>query len=202
MNGKRLDCSLAIIYARGSYEAGGRLYSGKNGHQALTQEERHSVRINGKETAELDFSALHPSMIYALADVVTSGDPYDFFPDRAAAKKALLIAVNAKDREQALHAFAGEWQGEPVNAEDLFAAMERRHGAIAHFFYSDAGILLQNEDGRLMLNILSALRAKKILALPVHDSIILDRRFTATGKAVMAKMYRERYGREIIIKEK
>lgn len=190
---KKLDCSIASIYCRGDYNSGGRLYSGKNGHQALSKADRGTITINGKETTELDFSALHPSMIYAEKDIQITDDPYSFCELRDVAKKALLIAINAKNKEEAVGALNDYIRNHQyrITAGEVFSALEQKHEAIKDYFYSDYGVKLQKRDGRMMMDILNSLLSLRIIALPVHDSIIIDKRYADKGRSVMDKIYRK-----------
>ena len=90
----RVNSGADITYTRSDYQAqatidpglyavfnvdwqhGGRLYTGHLGHQALEREERPSIRVDGHPTAELDFKALHVTLLYAMVGQVFAEDPY------------------------------------------------------------------------------------------------------------------------------
>ena len=85
---------LRRVFSRASFEMGGRAYGP---WQALPARHRALMLINGEQTLEPDFAALHPSIIYALRGIRLIGDPYETanFP-RDYGKKAFNVAVNAK----------------------------------------------------------------------------------------------------------
>ena len=72
--GKKLNTDLHRSFSRGSFEFGGRFYSEAYGVQQLTKRLRKEIIIDGEETIELDFKALHPSIIYALKGIELDED--------------------------------------------------------------------------------------------------------------------------------
>ena len=78
-----------------------------------------------------------------------------------------------------------------VDVNALLDAMEKEHQAIVHHFYLGAGIFLQNFDADIAVKIVLKMRAKRILALPVHDSFIVDARFEQKLRQTMDEVYAE-----------
>lgn len=73
---------------------GGRFYDAS--HLSLKRDERKTLKIDGEATAEPDFKAIHPHLLYALKGLQLEADPYTVCGfDRKAIKKALLVMVNA-----------------------------------------------------------------------------------------------------------
>ena len=68
------------------------------GWQNLSQEERHTITINGESTVELDFKALHISMLYAIMGIQIREDPYTYFSTemRSLYKTLMLRLLNAR----------------------------------------------------------------------------------------------------------
>lgn len=64
------DCVLPTqVYKRvfiDTLDKGGRIYNASGGVQTMSQEDRKELLINGEEVVELDFKALHPSILYEL----------------------------------------------------------------------------------------------------------------------------------------
>lgn len=88
----------------------GRLYTGKYGHQSLRKIERRSIEFNGCPSAELDYSGMHPRLLYHLKRIDFRGDPYAFWgeettkPQRLLAKTVINAALNARSRSAAIAA--------------------------------------------------------------------------------------------------
>jgi hypothetical protein len=90
-----------------------RLYTlGPYGHTSLRKSERPTITFNGESSAELDFAALHPRMLYHLCGLDFRDDPYALWGDvpmtaqRDIAKFVLNSAINAKNVLLACHAKA------------------------------------------------------------------------------------------------
>lgn len=66
--------TLRRVFNNRSWEFGGRLYGGAWEH--AHEEDRRRITINGEPTVELDFHALHPTLIYVREGLSLVGDPY------------------------------------------------------------------------------------------------------------------------------
>ena len=89
----------------GSWEQGGRLY----GHwvQNVPKAHRTAIQMDGSPTVECDYPQLHPTLLYALAELPLDGDPYEVTGwDRNVAKRALNIIFNALTYHDAIGAVA------------------------------------------------------------------------------------------------
>jgi len=68
-------------------------------YQGLGEQERAEITINGEPIIELDFSGLHPHLLYAKEGIQFSGDPYSLVFNnprfRSFLKEALLSLLNA-----------------------------------------------------------------------------------------------------------
>jgi hypothetical protein len=74
-----LVTDLFAVFHNASWREGGRLYtSGWFGYQRLSEEERARILIDGEPTCELDFSGLHPRLLYAKEGIQypCDTDPY------------------------------------------------------------------------------------------------------------------------------
>jgi hypothetical protein len=195
-----LNTRLHAVFSRGSFDKGGRFYTdGDNGFQGVKSEEREKILIDGKKTVELDFSAYHPHLIYALRGLQTNTDPYGFHPCRDAAKRAFNIMLNAKDRNAAIGAFKNEW-GETISADHIFNLCREAHKAIADLFCSDSGITLQNIDSKIALEIVEAMQRKKAVCLPMHDSFIVAADRAEELRQTMQEIYHRHTGSDCPIK--
>lgn len=201
---KRIETALHAVYNNNDWSQGGRLYTGLNGHQGLSEEDRALIKINGKSTVEVDFSCYHPHLIYALEGVNYKDDAYSFWIQRSIAKKAFNIALNAKNKEQAILALKKEIRQSCAvgNAEQIFEYMQNRHQAIKQYFFSGAGVKLQNQDAKIALSILKQMKSKRICCLPIHDSFIVQTKHEQTLKQVMLNTYKEFTGYSIDLKSK
>ena len=92
-----------------------------------------------------------------------------------ARKSKAAILINAASRRQAVLALANELGGFncQTEADRLMNALEQHHSAIAGSFYTGAGLRLQRCDSDLIIRILQQCLVEGIVALPIHDSLIV-----------------------------
>jgi hypothetical protein len=175
-NGGRARVQLQRIFHRGDFNLGGRFYGG----HWQNMKERQRLSINGEDTVEIDYVAMHIRLLYQDAGKQLIGDPYDLegWP-RGHAKLALLIAINARTTINAVRALADALRLDGVSdpfrsAQKLVAAVKARHPDIGHAFGSDAGVRLMHRDSDIAEGVmLEMLHATGIAPLPIHDSFIV-----------------------------
>lgn len=179
IDGKTLSTDLRQIFS-GDWNKGGRLYGSKNSYQSIKAADRARLLINGSATVELDYSCSHLNILYAYVGLQAPEDCYRFFPDRKLAKKALLIALNAKNDKAAALALTKEWNAAhpsrtitEAQAMDVIEAAIEAHAPIKQYICSGVGSGLQRIDSELALNIISQCKQQGIVALPIHDSFIV-----------------------------
>lgn len=119
VDGETLDVFFYKVF-NGNFNKGGRSYDASV--QQLSQEIRKTIKIDGQDVVELDFSAHHPRILYSLKGIdidkslIKNFDPYytNFVNSSGAirkevvrklAKVMLLLMINTDSEEQCQHAF-------------------------------------------------------------------------------------------------
>jgi hypothetical protein len=181
---------------KGNYVSGGRFYGSI--YQLLNKGLRSCIQIDGEETVELDYGALHLMMLYHSLGIDYQGDPYKTpsGKGRKYFKKIALITINAPNREVCVHAIKKELckKGKLVDlkgAEKLLDAFMSLHPEISKFFYSGKWAALQYADSTLMENVLTSLTKLNIVGLPIHDSVIVQKRHKAIVTQIMVDRYND-----------
>lgn len=93
-----------------NFKLHGRIYTGKYGHQSLRKIERGTIRFDNQPTVELDFSGLHPRMLYHRNGMEYNCDPYKLWGDdttdpmRLMAKIFVNSLINAESPATAIAA--------------------------------------------------------------------------------------------------
>jgi hypothetical protein len=160
-NGGRAQAQLNRIFHRGDFDLGGRMYGG-HWQNIPAENGRDRITINGEQTVELDYDALHARMVYLLAGkIMPPGDPYeiDGWP-RKQVKLAFLIGINARTHIDHVRALADHLRiagGVPnpfATAEKLVQAVKARHPEVAHAFGSDAGVRLMRRDSEIAAQVM------------------------------------------------
>ena len=183
------------------FSTNGRLYGGW--WQSIPKEYRPFILINGKRTIELDYSGLHPNLIYALSGHKLEGDPYEIpqahmdWSRKRYFRKAIKRAFNAM--LNADHELMREPTG--VGVKDLNmswsqvkAAIIERHKPIAHQFFTSIGSKLQLIDSQIAIAVLKHFAQMQIPVLPVHDSFIMHSGYEEELKEVMRAALKQETG--------
>ena len=179
------------IFQNGTWDDGGRFYG--PWWQTVPKEWRSRIRINNLPTIEIDYSGLHIVLLYAEKGIdywdQDGEDPYKL-PGveesermRILLKDILLAAVNAKDESAALKGVRKKinfnkeeygWVGdERVDLKSLIRQFAQRHALIQDRFFSNAGIKLQNIDGKIAEQVINTLTDRDTPVLSIHDSFIV-----------------------------
>jgi len=212
----RLTSDLHAVFNDGTFEHGGRLYTGKHGYQGLCREDRKSITINGNETVELDYSGLHPHLLYAKLGIQAEGDQYSMVhPDtalRPVLKNALLMLLNASSEK--LMVQAGNYylyknfelynlmKEKNISIKDTLIMFKSAHEPISHFFCTGQGVKMMNIDSEIAKNILLYFSNRNEPCLCIHDSFIVEKSKKDILKKVMENMYAEIVMRRINTEKK
>ncbi len=202
----RLNPVLIAIF-RIKFTLNGRLYTrGYEHYQGLGPDEREEITINGDSVVELDYSGLHPHLLYAKEGRQLNKDPYSIVDKRPEArtflKHILLCMINAKDESNAEKA-ANFWlkdehtQREKLKeigitrARPLIKAFRKAHKKIGHYFCNgnDTGLRIMNLDSSIALDIVHHFAKKNIPILAIHDSFIVQEKYKEELRQVMEGTY-------------
>lgn len=188
------------VFSNGSWELGGRFYGGE--WEQWKSKQRCQIKINGSKVCERDYPSLHLSMLYDKRGIKFEGDPYTLdgysVEHRKLFKQVNLATINASSRGKARKAI--QWEINQGNLEmpkgetidGLIEAFLDKHKAISEFFFTGVGLELQRMDSRLTEYVLNHFTSQGILCLPVHDSYLVDERYSSELKIVMDEAYSSR----------
>ncbi len=110
---------IKLVFNKKSFMRGGRLYSGKNGWQNLSQADRKNITFDGKTAVEADFSGMHINMLYAMEKSPAPEKPYSIIvedggepiqkgdPMRDIVKRMTLISINTKNDAETVRVMKG-----------------------------------------------------------------------------------------------
>jgi len=186
----------------GSFKRGGRFY----GHwvqsiSARVYPFRTHLMIDGEPTVELDYSNLHPHMLYDMErKTPPAGDLYALEgvdPDkRDVVKKLFNAMLNADSLDSAIHAvcskppegFKGITEAE---VEEISEKIQEKHKGISHRFGTGIGLALQFKDSTIAEGIMLELDKKEIVCIPLHDSFIVQAKHEEALREAMTGQYRQ-----------
>jgi arsenate reductase-like glutaredoxin family protein len=190
--------SMTRIFSRGDMRLGGRFYSSI---QNMKAEARKYLRFDGDPVIEIDYSSIHPTMLYDYEQRVMDGDPYsiDGFA-RSDVKVAFNIMLNRNggaSQTSAAKTIAKEIYCSREDAIAIEQAIIKKHQSLNNYFNSDSGLGLQRKDSKLALYILKHfIQTLKRPIIMIHDSAIVSVRDTESLILTMKAAY------ETVIKDK
>jgi transposase-like protein len=207
----------------GSMSLGGRFYG--SAHQTMRKQHRQHITIDGEPTVELDYSALHPSLLLWRTGGALSADPYTEIAGKAGITrelvKALLLRLinsenvsdfcrvvsssgNSSIKAEAEEGRAEDWfiPGVPTGYKgaDFVKDVEATFPTLAGKFGGEIGLELQHLDSNLMADVLAECLSAGIVALPVHDSVIVPQSRADDAREIMFNCYQRMTKRPISIK--
>ena len=167
---------------------------------------RPYISINGESCSELDYSGQHLLLLYALEEeeyywLRGVGDPYEIKglgeKGRDLMKQVVVCCVNAESRLEAVQAVRQEinfnypgFTSTNVFIDPLIDATLERHPILADCFFSTMWKELQYKDSQIAEYVLTDMKARGQLALPVHDSFVVQDQYIAHLYTTMKEAYR------------
>jgi len=196
--------SLYRVFNDAEFKTGGRFYGGW--WQEIPSKYRDRITIDGKRTVQLDYSGLHPHILYYEEGLELKDDPYqlDLIPSKNAGdtdgfrkfiKQCFNAMLNAEKPMQRAPRGSrlGHWG---VTWKQVVEAIRGRHPDIEDQFFTGAGLRLQRIDSDLCEAVILAMmkRSPEIVVLPVHDSFIVHHGYKDELIAMMLGAYCIKYG--------
>jgi len=193
-----------------NFDKGGRFYG--SFYQGVSEDCRSRILINGNETVEIDYSAIHPRMLYHKLGIDYQEDPYLIGDDslRTQYKIVALISINAKKqgshmavKNALVDAGFDEYREDLDAVKALMKDYQETHTPIQEFLFSGVGVKLQNADSIIMENILMRLlnkKDKKVCGLCIHDSVIVEKDHQEFLYQAMIEEYEKEMGYAPVLK--
>ena len=191
-------------------------------YQNISKDIRKGVLINGKPTAEMDYSGMHINLLY---NRVGMSSPYldNYIPVikelnvnpncylRDIIKHCIFVMINAKsyksyvvsfNRKEEKRAMVKELRMANISLKMVYDAFCKIHKPINKFINSNASISLMLEESNIMQNVLCELMNKNINGLPLHDSVVFEKGHDLVVKEVMEIEYFKYTGFKINVEYK
>ena len=192
--------ALVRIFNNGRWDQGGRFYRGW--WQSIPKEYRQHITINDKRTSEVDYSTLHPTLLYAEVGERLEGDAYELEAKtvpRSVIKKAFNKMLNATGRMSRPDDFSEDRFG--MSWKQLRNAIAERHAPIRHLFNTGYGLRLQRLDSDLAETVMLRFFAHGHTCLPVHDSFLVHHALVGELKKTMVEAFKDTTGQPISVKD-
>lgn len=199
-----LNVQLRRIFARGRFDYGGRFYGGW--WQFIPSEYRSYITINGHQTTEIDYSELHPRLMYLNAGLeFPDGDLYDlglryddikynkdvepYKTKRKTIKKYINATIN--DDNGTFKIFGKELKKFGMKHEELDELVVKRHPIIEEIKGKGLGLQFQFIDSQIAEKVMMEMMRRGKVCLPVHDSFICELEHEQELRQIMHDAYVE-----------
>jgi hypothetical protein len=192
------DRRLTRIFNKASFNQGGRLYGGF--WQAIKNSQRHeSITINGCGVVTLDFGQMSPRILYGMVGVLPHfEDAYDlpgWTQYRSGVKTVFNAMLHAEERHSRFPQGAGKvFKKSLLKIDDVVNGVMKYHAPISHLLYSGHGLTVMFKESEILINILLRLIDKNIVALPVHDALVVSDEDVNVTRATMLEIFKEQTG--------
>ena len=191
---------LRRIFNNSDFAQGGRLYGGF--WQAMSSEERQEhILIEGDCCVELDYGQMSLMILYGLTDnTPPEGDLYDLseygIPAecRAGIKKVMQAIINSPELPRRLPRGARRHIPSRITLKDILQAVERKNPAIFPLMTSGIGMQLFRKEADILVDVLTALKAQGIVALPIHDAVLVMDEHQEVAQKIMIKVFEKHTG--------
>ena len=212
------------------FDRGGRLFGGF--WTNLASSRRGNIRIDGEPIADLDYSSMFARLAYAaIGEAAPDGDVYELTGLERGYRSGIKLAFNiflfdSKRRREAwpngemgigvgtdadakanpngpAARFEGLLPAGWENPERLRTAILGKHPALKAAFGRRLGYGLMFTESRVLLRVLKELMLTRgIVALPLHDGLMVARTRSAETAEVMREVALEMTGAAIPVEEK
>jgi len=191
---------LRRIFNNSDFAQGGRLYGGF--WQAMSSDERQEhILIEGDWCVELDYGQMSLAILYGIArksppegdlyDLSAEGIPTDY---RKGVKKVIQALINSSKVPTKMPKGVRKLIPSRYSIKDILEAVVRKHPAIYPQMTSGIGMQLFRKESDILVDVLITLQAKGIVALPVHDAVVVRDDNSDKAKAVMKDIFRAHTG--------
>lgn len=188
-----------VRYFNESFDRGGRLFGGR---WQGSKEERKHYTINGKKCVEVDFVACAIRLAYAKEglslDEKITGDPYTLTGEGNHYKrpgiKRIVAAMCCMAKPMTRfprHSKAELGAGDKERVHQVREVLEEHFADITDLFYRGIGLELMHTESEILIKALLTLQSKGIVALPIHDCVVVSEDDQEVACKAMLDAFRE-----------
>lgn len=193
---------LRRYFNNGSFEQGGRFFGGF--WQNLSKRQRRDgILIDGMYVVTLDYGQMAPRMVYGLAGVQPHFDDAYKAPGLENCREGVKKLFNAMlHSEKPLERYPQETRTlfpRRYGVTEVMTMIQEFHSPIGDYFYRGHGMHLQYQESQVLSALLMKLMNEDIVALPIHDAVIVPAAYEEDAKEVMLQVFKEVTGVEGLV---
>lgn len=189
--------ALRRIFTRGDFSCGGRLFGGF--WQGMRKEDRFDrLVIDGEAIVELDYAQMGPRQLYGMAGAVPEMADLYAIPGFDEYRRGIKIVFNAmvfhdKPLSRMPRGAGGKFP-KGARVGDITEAIMRHHPAITDLFFNEVGHHVQFQESQIMVDTLLRLKSHGIVALPIHDAILVADSKAPAAAQIMIDVFSDHVG--------
>jgi hypothetical protein len=126
-----------------------------------------------------------------LYDLSAEGIPTDY---RKGIKTVIQALINSSKVPTKMPKGVRKLIPSRYNIKDILEAVARKHPAIYPQMTSGIGMQLFRKESDILVDVLLTLKTQGIVALPIHDAVVVRDDNSDKAKAVMKKVFKEHTG--------
>jgi len=183
--------------------------------QSLPSWMRTKITMNHKEVVECDFTSIHPTMLYVMADAVPPGNIYmiDKGTDpqlRKEYKTVLLVSINHKNPDTMWSAvskhFREEFEYKTGDSRltkkyimEIYALLLEHNKPIEKYMNTGVAMRLMRKDSEIADRIMHEFISNDIPIRCIHDSFIVPAEYEQALKTLMVEYFQEVMNTDYVI---
>lgn len=186
---------LKRIFNNSSFEQSGRLYGGF--WISMKSEDLKEVTIDDEWVIALDYGQMAVRLAYSVAKAPIHFDDGYLIPDWEKAREATKKLINVMLNSTVSH----DWTV-PKKVKKLYPYRENIerhliedihsfHQPIAHLFGGQHGMKFMFMESEILIDVLLELNSQGIVALPIHDGLLVKPSQQEIAKKVMLKVFKQ-----------
>ncbi|KAB7740375.1 hypothetical protein F2P47_07530 [Parvibaculum sedimenti] len=190
------DRSMRRMFNNGAFNQGGRLFGGF--WQGLKKEERASgLLIDDEEVVTIDYRQMSARTLYGLCGATPPADCYavpGYEIHREGWKKLWNAALFNGPVFSRMPANTRPLFPNGLAISDALKLLLKFHKPVATKIVPDLGFSLQYVESNILVEVLLSLMSKGVVALPVHDAVIVKASDADVTETAMVNIFKKHTG--------
>ncbi|WP_292668421.1 hypothetical protein [Mesorhizobium sp.] len=186
------DRRLRRIFTQARFTSGGRMFGGF-WQQLRKDERRQGLRIGGEKAVELDYGQVGPRILYGMAGHPPAADDLYFMHGynrhRDGIKKVMSAMIFAGERLDRFPKDTRKLFRKTDRIAEVVEAVEAKHPLIKDHFHKGLGHDAQFVESSILVDVLLDLRSKGVVALPIHDAVMVPASKVSMTEEVMLRVF-------------
>lgn len=172
--------------------------------QDMPKQDRVGIRIDGQPTTCLDYSQSCPRILYSVADATPPSEDIYTVPllreHRDGVKKLFLSLLCSGHELNKVPRGSRVLLPKKAKARDMFQWIGNEHPAIRPYFWTGIGLHLMFRESLILVDVLLALIDRGIVALPIHDAVVVREDAKELAKDIMQTVFKRHTGVDGMVK--